>query len=292
MGTRFTRSASSAGAIPEQTVSTRRHRCLHPLRGGRLRRIGRGVAAGGGTGAGGLLALCLLVGCSALTSDETITTVLPPADAGPGRWVVLDGANNTRDIGGYVTRDGRRVRWKAVYRSGELSRLTPAGCDAFGALGIHRVVDFRNRLVSSPLFGGDAVCVFEAAPVDLLAVNSDDTDPSVPAYVLTVRNNAGSYRGAFELLADPGNLPLLYHCAAGKDRAGIMTALLLTLLGVDRETVMAEYGLSDFVGATTNAQAMTDLLNEVDRTGGIEAYLAGIGVSAATQSAIRAALLE
>jgi len=251
-----------------------------------------------GSRSGRLVQVCvaagvsLVYGCAIIPVGDPTVTVRPPADAEPGRWVILDGANNTRDIGGDLTRDGRRVRGGGVYRSGELEGLTPAGCEAFRALGIRRVVDFRNRLASSPLFGGDALCVFEAATVDLLPVGGGDNDPTLPAYVQFVRNNADSYRRALSLLAEPGNLPLLYHCAAGKDRSGVMTALLLTLLGVDRETVMQDYGLSDLVGATTNPQAMIDLLDEVDRQGGIEAYLAGIGLSPATQAAIRDTLLE
>ncbi len=125
--------------------------------------------------------------------------------------MLLEGANNTRDIGGYRTADGRSVRWKTVYRSGTLSGLTPAGCDAFAALGVRRVIDFRNRLAPSPLFGGDAFCVFEKAAVSLLPVRSPDAGVQAPAYVRTVSDNVRSYRQAFELLADPANLPLLVH---------------------------------------------------------------------------------
>lgn len=243
----------------------------------------------------GVVSGCLLVGvagCAGLVGSQPIETILPPADAEPGRWFILDGVNNTRDIGGYRTTDGRSVRWNTVYRSGTLSGLTDAGCEAFRGLGIRRVVDFRNRLASSPLFGGDAVCVFQAAVVTLLQVRGADDDSTLPAYVQTVQDNTDSYRQAFELLADPANLPLLYHCAAGKDRAGIMTALLLTLLGVDRETVIEDYRLSDLVGAPVDPQAVIDLLDEVDRRGGIESYLAAIGVDPATQAAIRSTLLE
>ena len=242
-----------------------------------------------------VVSMCLLVGvtgCAGIVGSQPIETFLPPADAEPGRWIILEGANNTRDIGGYRTADGRNVRWKTVYRSGELSGLTDAGCEAFCGLGISRVIDFRNRLASSPLFGGDAPCVFDAAVVTLLQVGGSDADSTAPVYVQKVQDNADSYRQAFELIADPVNLPLLYHCVSGKDRTGIMTALLLTLLGVDRETVIADYRLSDWVAEPVDPQAMIDLLDEVDRQGGIESYLANIGVVPATQSAIRSALLE
>jgi protein-tyrosine phosphatase len=84
----------------------------------------------------------------------------------------------------------------------------------------------------------------------------------------------------------------MYHCAAGKDRTGIMTALLLTMLGVDRDTVMADYALSDEVSASTKPENMAELLDEVQSQGGIECYLAGIGVTIETQGAIRDLLLE
>ena len=242
----------------------------------------------------GLVSGCFLLaaGCGVLGGSQTIETILPPADAEPGRWVILDGANNTRDIGGYRTPDGRSVRWRTVYRSGALSGLTDAGCEAFRGLGIRRVIDFRNRLAPSPLFGGDVPCVFQAAVVTLLPVRGGDADSTAPVYVQTVRDNAESYRQALALLADPASLPVLYHCAAGKDRTGVMTALLLTLLGVDRETVMEDYQLSDLVMAPVDPQAMTDLLDEVERQGGIESYLTAIGVLPATQAALRSALLE
>ena len=233
-----------------------------------------------------------LGGCLTAPGDSLLT-VLPPADAEPGRWVVLDGANNTRDIGGYLTMDGRRVRWRTVYRSGSLAGLTPAGCEAFAGLGIRLVVDFRNRLSPLPLFNGDAWCVFLSARTVVHPVGAvGGGDDGLPPYVQMVRDSADSYRLTFEALAYEGNLPLLYHCAGGKDRTGIMTALLLTLLGVDRQSVIADYMLSNEVGACVAEGAVVDLLAEVERQGGIESYLERIGVSAAVQGSIRANLLE
>lgn len=232
----------------------------------------------------------LLLGCPA-GNEATLSTILP-ADAEPGRWVLLDGANNTRDIGGYLTGDGRTVRRNTVYRSGTLSRLTSTGCQSFRQLEVRRVIDFRNRLAPSPLFDGDAPCVFEASQMSLLPVLVPPSNDSDERYVLTVSRYASSYRQAFELLAVEGNLPLLYHCAAGKDRTGVMTVLLLTLLGVERQEVIADYELSDLVAAPVSTARVLALFEEIDRQGGIESYLAGIGVPASTQEAIRRLLLE
>ncbi|MBI4580290.1 MAG: tyrosine-protein phosphatase [Planctomycetes bacterium] len=251
----------------------------------RSRRLGRVVWAC--IALGGFVASTQPSGCGALIDPPT-QTVLPPADAEPGRWIIVDGANNTRDIGGYATMDGRTVKWQTVYRSGELSDLTAAGCEAFRNLRIRRVVNFRNQFLPTVLFDGDSVCVSLASRQTLLPTLVADGG----SYVETVRIYAGNYRQAFELLADAANLPLLYHCSSGKDRTGIMTILLLTLLGVDRETVMADYGLSDLVEATTDPQAASDLLDEIDRQGGIEVCLSGMGVSLDVQDAIRVLLLE
>lgn len=234
------------------------------------------------------LAWTTLTGCGL---EQAIETVLVP-DAAPGRWVVLDGANNTRDIGGYPASDGGTVRRGLVYRSGELSALTPLGCEVFAQLGIRRVIDFRNRLAPSPLFGGDVACVFEASSMSLLPVLNDPSDIPDRRYVQTVERFAASYRQAFELIADPDNLPVLYHCAAGKDRSGIMTVLLLTLLGVDRDTVIADYELSALVAGDVSTSCVVELLDEIDRQGGIETYLSGIGVSDSVQASIRSLLTE
>jgi protein-tyrosine phosphatase len=243
------------------------------------------LSEAGGLGVLFMAALLPPVGCHS-TTDPAGLTVLPPGDAETGRWIVLDGANNTRDLGGYPTADGHTVRWKTVLRSAELSQLSPAGCQAFQALAIRRVIDFRNRLAVSPLFDGDAVCVFQASAMSLLPVRGADS------YVQTVVDNADAYREAFNLVGDPANLPLLYHCAAGKDRTGIMSALLLTLLGVNRDTVLTDYMLSNEVGATVEETPMIVLLDEVDRQGGIREYLGSLGVAPETQDRIRMLLLD
>ena len=128
--------------------------------------------------------------------------------------------------------------------------------------------------------------------MSLLPVLNDPSDIPDRRYVQTVERFAASYRQAFELIADPDNLPVLYHCAAGKDRSGIMTVLLLTLLGVDRDTVIADYELSALVAGDVSTSCVVELLDEIDRQGGIETYLSGIGVSDSVQASIRSLLTE
>lgn len=216
----------------------------------------------------------------------------PPADATPGRWVHIEGAANTRDAGGYPTRDGQFVKRGMIYRSAKLHRLTSAGGAAFQKLGVKTVIDLRNRLTPWPFFGGDVWAVQLAATVHGCPMSFSKDGPKDEFYTRGVHENADSYREAFELLADPVNYPVLYHCAAGTDRTGVMSALLLDLLGVDRDTIIADFRLSERVNLPGSLPAMEKLLHEVDAQGGIEAYLRGIGVTPDTQQRIRENLLE
>lgn len=233
-----------------------------------------------------------VVGLGLYRQGRPVEVAPPPADAEPGRWIFIDGAQNTRDIGGYRSRDGRTVRRKLVYRSGTLSHVTPAGCDTFRGLGVVTVVDFRNRVSPLPLYNGDVFCIHQAANVRGFPVSFRSDGPQAGRYIQGLRENADAFRRTFELLADPDRLPLLYHCAAGIDRTGVMTALLLTLLGVDRETVIADFRLSEQVGTRGNLEAMEALLDEIQANGGIEACLSAIGVSPETQAAVRRLLVE
>ena len=226
-----------------------------------------------------LLVLLLLgiptfvVGLGLYRQGRPVAVTPPPADAEPGRWIFIDGAQNTRDIGGYRARDGRTVRRNQVYRSGTLSHVTSEGCDTFCTLGVINVVDFRNRLSPLPLYNGDVFCIHQTAKVHGFPVSFRNQGPRAGRYLQGLRDNADAFRDTFVLLADPNHLPLMYHCAAGTDRTGVMTALLLTLLGVDRQAVIADFRLSAQVGTPGNLEAMEALLSEIDTAGGIGSFL-------------------
>lgn len=220
------------------------------------------------------------------------TVVEGPPGLEASRWVKLDGAINTRDLGGYETTDGRRIKWNVLYRSANLASLTDEGCATFERLGIRTVIDLRNRLSPLPLFGGDVACVHQNARVLLFPILISENGGPEDGYRLSVPEYARSYTGVFEQLSVAGNYPILYHCAAGKDRTGIVSVLLLLMLGMDRETALADYHLSLEVYETLPTASMLRLLDDVDAAGGIGPYLEGIGVPATTQARIRDLLLE
>jgi len=153
------------------------------------------------------------------------------------------------------------------------------------------VIDFCNRLTPWPLFNGDVWGVQLASSVRGCPVSFAGDDTLEDHYIVGVEANAAEYRAAFKLLADPDNYPILYHCAAGTDRTGVMSALLLTLLDVDRETIIADFRLSEKVNRPGKLLALQALLKHIDEQGGIQTYLESIGVTADIQKRTRDCLL-
>jgi len=233
-----------------------------------------------------------VIGLGTLKQGRPVEVVPPPADAEPGRWYTITGAQNTRDAGGYVTRNGRMVKRGVVYRSGTLSHVQDAGCEDYRKLNITSVVDYRNRVAPWPLFNGDVMCIHLVSRVYGFQVSFRSEGPEDQRYVQGLMENADAYIDTFDLLADPEKLPLMYHCHAGTDRTGVMSALLLSLLGVERETILEDFRLSEKVGTPGNLPGMLVLLDEIDRAGGIEKYLTNLGVSPKVQERVRENLLE
>lgn len=179
------------------------------------------------------------------------------------RHVRLEGAKNFRDLGGYATDDGRSVRWGLLYRSGQLSDLTPADQETLRALDIHLVCDFRSAderesepsaLPESP--GPSVVSLpisdesFEVGELrdrilsgELEGIDMDDM--LVQANRSFAGRFAKQYRAMFERLRSDDALPALVHCTAGKDRAGFASAVFLRVLGVPEETVFEDYLLTN-----------------------------------------------
>jgi protein-tyrosine phosphatase len=167
------------------------------------------------------------------------------------RALVVDGLLNVRDLGGLTTPDGRRVRPGRVVRSDNLRGLTDDGAVALVRdLAPRLVVDLRTeaecaregrglagvadvRYVNLPLQPKAALSPDQVAAG--LATNLFDD------YVLQIRDNGASLLAALELLSDGQALPAVVHCTAGKDRTGVLVALLLDLLGVAREQIVADY---------------------------------------------------
>jgi len=182
-----------------------------------------------------------------------------PVAVAHARVLPLQGGRNFRDLGGYRAADGRMVKWGLLYRSGQMHGLTPADYAYLQRLGIRVVCDFRDvrERASEPTQwpAGQAPQTFSddytldmgdmMLPGDPATWTHDQVVAKMTAsYPKLLDQFRGQYRRMFaELLA--GHAPLAFHCTAGKDRTGIAAALLLSALGVPRETVIEDYLLSN-----------------------------------------------
>lgn len=231
------------------------------------------------------------------------------------RSLAWDGCHNVRDLGGLETASGRRTRYGAVVRADNVRRLTDAGWQEALAYGIRRVVDLRFadespgeddahpdvEVISISLFGRhdpdvardfegqlrtavDVGAVFAASYIDVLE-RAPDTVAAAVGAVAAAEDDSG----------------VLIHCFAGKDRTGIVTALLLGAVGVLDHEIAADYAASHanlaplftpwverardederetrIRSALSPAETMLEVLAWLDAAGGHRAYLSDAGV--------------
>lgn len=163
--------------------------------------------------------------------------------------------HNFRDLGGYAAEDGSTVRWGRLYRSDSLGKLGGGDdWDRFLALGVRTVVDLRHpwevewrgRVPEHPSFAYHNLSI-EHRPYDQAALAPDvEAGPYLAErYLEVAEDGVEELRRALELIAADGSGPLVFHCASGKDRTGLLAALVLGLLGVDDDTVVADFALTE-----------------------------------------------
>ncbi len=192
------------------------------------------------------------------------------------RRLPLEGASNFRDLGGYQASDGRQVRWGKVYRSGALDRLTDGDLAALSALGLRTICDLRHPEEQTAFPTRRAV----QAPPTIHSLPIRPTvrgnfrerieagDPAAgdlalaymtEAYRCYVRDHTDAYSALMHAVADPANHPLVFHCAAGKDRTGFAAALILMTLGVPEETVLEDYLATNIYWTESGLRVQLDL---------------------------------
>ena len=182
--------------------------------------------------------------------------------------ISLSGAGNTRDIGGIPAADNRPIRSGLLFRSGVLSAITPDDIRILQGYNLRRVIDFRNaaehrqrpdviienvEYISLPLISDQTIGVTrEKNVIEQMVRMASDPCFCPEQYMQKIYTDfaCGEYptlqlRRFFDLLQKPTDGATLWHCSAGKDRVGVATALLLTLLGASEETVFADYMLTN-----------------------------------------------
>lgn len=172
------------------------------------------------------------------------------ADAAYPRHIELEGAYNVRDLGGYTTRKGQVTRWRRVFRADSLHRLTPEDQQRLTALGIKAVLDLRRPDEVSLLPN-----IFAATNSVVYTHIALFGNPPRPRRLPAPPSLAEIYRHLlddawiplgkiFRHLALHSDHPLLFHCTAGKDRTGLVAALLLATADVTFDQIAADYALS------------------------------------------------
>ncbi len=186
-----------------------------------------------------------------MAGPDTLTVGSPAPE--PTRALAFEGCVNFRDLGGYRTADGMAVGWRRLFRADGLNKLSEADRRQLIELGVATVIDLRT-VDEAEQRGRFPVEEVPVRYVDLPLTDVLPTAEEMPSwaetsyvasrYALMVSEGGPALTGAFAALASGGSLPAVFHCSAGKDRTGVLSALILAFLGVPDETIVADYALS------------------------------------------------
>ena len=243
------------------------------------------------------------------------------------RHYPFEGCFNFRDIGGYLNQDGKRVKKCLYFRTGRQDRMTEKDLSQLSDLKISTQIDLRKPdevldQGKGPLEAMGAnyinIAVIPEGGSDQLSKLVGDTGISGKRYLGYLEFGPSSWLRLFGILADQENLPVVLHCTAGKDRTGVSTAFLLSVLGVNRDVIEADYLLTnldterqaDFIESTVGypdgydresmisaagvpKDAMKDFLDGVEsKWGSVVEYLKKIGVTEEQMETVRNNFLE
>jgi protein-tyrosine phosphatase len=244
--------------------------------------------------------------------------------AEPHRHIRLTGAFNVRDLGGYRTAAGGITRWRSLLRADALHELDAEDVEALIAMGLGTVVDLRSdaelrrqpsRLAADARIDYRHIPLFDGlAPVEAMVDANGGFDMAL-RYRTAADSCAPALARVATSIADAGDEIVLFNCSAGKDRTGIVAAMLLSLAGVGGDDVAADYALTQVLAAplmdrlwaqavarglaegvarqllSSEPATIKALLNHVeDRHGGFAAYLAAAGLDSGRLGRISARL--
>ena len=253
--------------------------------------------------------------------------VMNHPDLDPRRHLKLEGTFNTRDIGGYATRDGRQTRWGQFLRSDSLHQLSATDQQELLDRRVRTIIDLRltAEMQQQPnvFFGSQEVTYYHQNMVGDIPLRERQNLPQLEeverkrwGYSVVLDKRQPEVRDTLCTLAAPDALPALVHCAGGADRTGLITALVLGIAGVPAETIAQDYALTarfnlpryldshpeidsssytwqDFQRDTCSPEVMLGVLRNLDeRHCGVEDYALHAGVSPAEIDALRDALVE
>ncbi|WP_376698752.1 tyrosine-protein phosphatase [Listeria booriae] len=252
------------------------------------------------------------------------------------RTIPLEGCFNFRDLGGYVNTAGKTVKWGKLYRSSLLTNITEKDKDTLEKLGLSWICDLRStsEIAAKPT---PALAHIKNRHIPIGTAKNESTESQkidIPddhrvyeplmgeSYRVFVQSKDG-FREIFNDIIEKEEVPFLFHCTAGKDRTGVLGALLLKLLDVPENTILADYELTNqyadnilgemqgLVNAFSNSEKKIDLENfrpmaearpayleiafdEMQKEyGSVDAYLEkGIGITPSEKAKFQTMMLE
>ncbi len=173
------------------------------------------------------------------------------------RILPIEGQPNFRDLGGYKTKEGKYIKWGLIFRSGKLSAMTDSDLLYLAGIPLKTVIDFRNEeekaadpdIVPSTVVNRYEFSILSGSTTTMdefyQAIATGDAEwireMMMMANESFVLESADVYSSFFEVIMDESKLPAMFHCTAGKDRAGFGSAMFLAALGVDKETIFEDY---------------------------------------------------
>jgi protein-tyrosine phosphatase len=214
------------------------------------------------------------------------------------------GGKNFRDLGGYPTGNGRRVRGAMVYRSAHLANLTIDEPHPVKEIQLRTLVTLQSRLevrhlgrprdeflqpgvrwehipIGDPWFREDGFHKIDA--------------PLGHEHLVILTEFLDGWRAFFDILAEGEVYPLLFHCSAGRDRTGVGAAILLEMLGVSRELIVGDFLVSNetFPNMLLGPDQLAPIFAMIDENGGIERFMREVlGLAPGVIATIRQDLLE
>ncbi|NUR59281.1 MAG: tyrosine-protein phosphatase [Catenulispora sp.] len=215
----------------------------------------------------------------------------------------LAGVRNARDVGGMQTESGRQLRPLRLLRTGRLNALTEEDRRWLASIGLRTVIDLRQYFEINAW--PDALGPLDVARVNTPPSLEAEADPAVTLfqlYLSWVDGSGAAFAEAVRTLARPGGMPALVHCTAGKDRTGLLVALVLDVLGVEEKVIVADYMESDVMLTADPGDIVYNYRISPDvivgtlahiraRYGSAEDYLLTQGVTAQEIAALRDGLL-
>ena len=256
------------------------------------------------------------------------------------RHLQLEGTRNIRDLGGYQTVDGRTTRWKTMLRADNLEKLTLHGQRALVDYGVRTVIDLRQTvsMLRSPnpfstsedvrythqnLKGDIPLSEMAHSSQEILDAfqkieSVEGIERKILSYCMWLDFRKGQFYETLATLATPSALPALFHCNGGKDRTGVIAALVLGIAGVPNETIVEDYAITgkyllsrhianeaergidvsdmkweDYRDLACPPKVMEGTLRHIEQQyGGAEQYAIAIGISGRQIASIREAIVE